>query len=341
VVLRPESRVTAYHLGLCAACAAVAVFGSLLDLRWLPLGLWVAAAVQAFWFLRSAIGRVALRADSVRVWRLTGVTTVPVREVDRFVVWTTSFGTHVRLRRHGRHTVRLPAPAAPRPLPTDRFDQQVAAIAAWTAPRFGGAAGPAPDGGRPTWMFPVVVGALVVAVTLPDRPWGWVSFSDVAALPDVCAAVEARAGAALGGATGEPSGYEGITTDTATCRWMVDGRQVQVTLTRYVRSGLHSGSSVAATRVLTVPPGVAGWSTGQIIPVPGAREVGDGVLSAYPADQDDQPIGVLVVVRQANVVVEANLGEKASPDGPVLVERPDEERVLAVVRAVLAALRSE
>jgi hypothetical protein len=101
------------------------------------------------------------------------------------------------------------------------------------------------------------------------------------------------------------------------------------------------GSSVAATHVLATGPGANGWSTGQIVAIPGAHDLGDDVLSGYPADEFGDPVGALVVVRFANVVVEARLGEKAGPDGPLLVERADEERVLAVVRAVRAALQGD
>jgi hypothetical protein len=334
--------VTLYHLGLAAACAALAMLGTLLELTWLPRALWIAAAVQAGWVLNSAVGWVTLRADSVVVWRLLGRAAVPERDVRRFVVKTTSFGSHVRLERHDKRTLRLPAPAAPRPLSTDRFDAQVAMIGAWAAGRFGGAAGPAPDGRRPGWAFPVVVVALLVAAALPDRPWGWVSFSDASGLPDVCAAVRERAPDAVGSGAGEPSVSGRTDVQRVGCQWVVDGTAVKVTLTRYFRSGLHSGGSVAATHVMEAGPGVAAWSSGRIKEVPGSWRLGDNVISGYLLGPGDQPAAATVIVRECNVIVDAVVGWGSDPDGSARpVEPADEARLFALVRAVLAALRAD
>jgi len=339
VALRAPARVTLYHLGVAAGCALLAVLGTLLDLYWLPRALWLAAAVQALWFLNSAVGRVELRADSVRVWRLRGRVTVPVRDVRKFVVQATPFGSHVRLLRHDKATVRLPVPSAPRPLSTTRFDRQVEAIRDWASSRFGGAAGPSPDGGGRRW-FALAVAALFLAASLPDRPWGWVSFSDADALPhDVCAAVREHAADAVGSGPGEPATAGRTDVERAGCEWVLDGQAVKVTLTRYFRSGLHSGSSVAATHLMEAGPGVAAWSSGRIKEIPGAWKLGDGVISGYLLGGDYGPAAVNVILRHGNVIVDAVVGWRSDSDGSAQAPgTADEERLFALVRGVLAAL---
>jgi hypothetical protein len=175
------------------------------------------------------------------------------------------------------------------------------------------------------------VAALFLLAALPDRPWGWVSFSDLDALPaNVCAAVGDRAPDVVGAGRGELSDSGRTDVQRLGCEWVVEGMAVKVTLTRYFRSGLHSGGSVAATHVLEAGPGVAAWSSGKVAEIPGARRrLGTDVLSGYL----DFDAAATVVMRHRNVIVDAVVGWGPDEVGPA-----EEERLFALVKATLAAL---
>ncbi|MGC9671481.1 hypothetical protein ACNTMW_33680 [Planosporangium sp. 12N6] len=320
VILRASPRVVVGHLRLGALSAVVAGLGWWLRLNYLPLLFAVSAAGQLYWWLHGAVGRVELGPDAVRVRRLFGVTTVQSGDVARFAVHTKTFGRHVRLERYAGRAFRLPAPVSPRLLPDPRFDEQVEAIRAWCRPRFGGAAGPAFEGRRPRWVYPVTVLTLGLAAALADRPWGWVATAEAAELPQPCEVLRQPASTVVGSASGEPLTFSTPDVRVTGCRWPGAGdRELLVVMTLYARSGLHSAESVATAHLLDGGPGAYGWSTGTLRPLPHATRIGDATLTAYigrprtavsvlgPNTTDDSPVGGAVLVRTANVIIEAYL----------------------------------
>jgi hypothetical protein len=174
---------------------------------------------------------------------------------------------------------------------------------------------------------------------LPDRPWGWIAFSDVDGLPDICDVAQAPARAAVGPAAPSPSTSADVR--MRSCRWDADGvRTLLVSTTWYTRSGLHSGSSIAASHLLSSGPGVAVWSTGRLASVPGASGLGDAALSASVGTDAGPPSGAYVAVRQDNVIVLALLTVRAGPQAPDGLTRADETNLINVIKAILTAVRS-
>jgi hypothetical protein len=359
-VLRPSRRVVAYHFGFGTVCAVVAALGWWLRLTALPVTLAVVAVVQLMWSLRSAVGRVDLLPDSVRIRRSLGVSTVSADAVLRFRARTTVFARHVRLEysaRQGTRGARLPAPATPHLVRDHRFDADVAAIQAWWHAKDGGAAGlSAPARGR-RWIAPVVTLALMVVAALPDRPWGWTAGAEATTVPEACESLRSTLDPTI-----EFERVELVARDSNEQRSGCGGTTDQdriliVVMTLYSRSGAHSATSIASTHLRIGDSLDPGWSSESLKPIPGADTLGDASLGAYldplalarlglgatgpnMFSQRGVPVGAAVIARRANVVIEALLVPEFDHRGPhgTPLQEPDTTELITVVRTALTAV---
>jgi hypothetical protein len=330
-VLRVARSVVVLRLWTAVAGAASAVAGWWLELAWLPWVLGLGAAVALWWLVSGLVGRVELGADAVRVRRLVGGVTVAADQVIGFTVRTTPFGRHVRMDRYVKGTVRLPAPDEPWPVRGTEFDAQVDRIAEWAKASPRNAPAMSSDGRRRPWLYPVLVAAVLLAGSVPDRPWGWVSTGDIGALPNLCQAVNEAAADVLG------ADVEPVVTDVGPgeqdCGWGDGSWSLVLTARLHLRSGLHSGSSVAAVAFTRDVDLVAEPKAGRTVSLPGFADLGD----AAAATVGDS--GALGVVRQANVVMAVVL-LTSDPDDSGTLDDTDHDNLLKLGRAAVAAVEA-
>ena len=314
----------------------LAWFGWLLRLDWLPLLLGAFAAVHGFWFLSTAVGRVDLRPDGIRLRRLVGITAIAWPDVSQCTVRRTPFGRHARVRHGQNRSLRLPAVASPYLFPDPKFDDKLATIRAACTAADAPNAVPV-TGWGPGWAYPAVVAALVIGMTLPDRPWGWVAGAEATELADACSPVQTLVAAWDPNARAEP--VPGVPTpgaESRACRWAIGSELVLIAIfQRYERYGLHSAASMAEldfgphlpAHVLTF--------------VDNAPHLGDeSFVARYNELAGVALRGTIVAARRANVVVTVTLSQ---PDADPSGTTPDRtvaelDRLVEIARAALAAM---
>jgi hypothetical protein len=343
VTLRPSPWLPTGHLILGVLYLLLAGAGLWLRLIALPVVLAALAVAHLVLSLMTATGRVELSPDGVRVRGFGQSMSVPWAGVAQFVVRTTWFGRHVQLRRTAARPVRLPAPAASRLLPAARFDEDLDQLRAWCASQSREVAAPVPERRRLRWA-PVAAAVVLLAVAaLVDRPWGWVAGAEAATIPDACTAVQSQAAELARQMPPEPLASTSLTgpDEVHACGWQLDGeRGLGVFIGRFGRSGLHSGTSVAARYFSSQRLVKEDLSSGEQDPRRRAIQLGDVAELSYiglPSSTRGYP-GVAVAARRANVVVLVSVVPvRLQGDSPAVEDR-DVDKVVAIARAAVDAI---
>lgn len=146
---------------------------------------------------------------------------------------------------------RIPVPRTTRLIPDPAFEPVLAEMRSRAANYSRGANAPASTGwfgGVRTVI--VFIAVVIVATSIPDRPWGWAGTTARTTTPDACP-VLSQFGTATQVSTNQPR--------ASICTWSPDGaRTVTLEFDRFSRSGLHSAwdaaekSIDAASRHMTV-----------------------------------------------------------------------------------------
>jgi hypothetical protein len=244
-VLRPTMSAVWWRGAIAVSTAMLAVVAWRLHLRTLPLLMACFALAGLVGCIRAVFGAVHVHPAGIRFRRRLGWRVVSWPDVFQLVVHERLLCRSVYLKTETGRRYDLVVPRSPRLVPDRAFDREVDRLRHFHAQSDPTGARPQSVGRAPRrWLVVgLVVGALLL-VSVPDRPWGWVSGAEAAATPSACALTDSLASRLDARRSAQATPPD--TTTTRACLWeLPQGVLLDIVYQRFPRQGLHSGIDLA------------------------------------------------------------------------------------------------